>query len=399
MARALDDAVILGEPRRLVALERACDIGFRLQRRHQRGRVVRRLRHAGRHVRARHECRIAEDRHPAERHVRRLQIVDRLQDRLLDQPHDLAELRRQQPLGIGAHFGDRLAADQRRRDRDRMRGAALVGEQPLQFRLLVGRPVPHHIVAAMAGPQIVVRARHRIAEKLLARRQPERHEFEQLAMGGGRNGAFRDQRAPGGIAGIERRRARQGLLAHGGADAVGAHQQVRMQRFAVGKMRRHRIRALGEAGEPASAVIARGRKGVPQQAVHALPGGEHLRAMHLLGQPALPVENLAGGDGDAERVGGEPQPTQPLDELVLGNDAGAAAGQFALHALVDVYVPPGPAQHQRAQQAAHRAADDNRNPRPRPGQLNILNLSVFGDLLYMTPNSHRRNPHGSDHAR
>ena len=194
------------------------------------------------------------------------------------------------------------------------------------------------------------------------------------------------------IAGIERRRARQGLLAHGGADAVGAHQQVRMQRFAGGKMRRHRIRALGEAGEPASAVITLGRKGVPQQAVHALPGREHLWAMHLLGQPALPVENLAGGDGDAERVGGEPQPTQPLDELVLGNDAGAAAGQFALHALVDVYVPTGPAQHQRAQQAAHRAADDNRNPRARPGQLNILNLSVFGDLLYMTPNSHWRHP-------
>ena len=60
-------------------------------------------------MRARHEGRVAEDRDAAERHARRFQIVDRLQDRLVDQPHDLAELRRHQPLGVGAHLGDRLA--------------------------------------------------------------------------------------------------------------------------------------------------------------------------------------------------------------------------------------------------------------------------------------------------
>ena len=110
------------------------------------------------------------------------EIVDRLQDRLVDQPHDLAELRRQQPLGGRAHRGDRLAPDQRRRDRDRMRRAALVGEQLPQLGRLVGRPVPDHVVAAVAGPQIVVRAGHRIAQELLARRQAERHVLEQLAM-------------------------------------------------------------------------------------------------------------------------------------------------------------------------------------------------------------------------
>lgn len=87
--------------------------------------------------------------------------------------------------------------------------------------------------------------------------------------------------------------------------------------------------------------------------------------MDFLGQPPLRVENLASGDVHAERVGGEPQLTQALDQFPLGDDAGAAAGQFALNALVNVHRPAGPAQHQRAQQTAHRPADDNR---PGPSQ-------------------------------
>ena len=78
----------------------------------------------------------------------------------------------------------------------------------------------------MAGPQIVVRAGHRIAEELLAGRQAERHELEQLAVDRRRDGLLRHQRAPGDIAGIERLEVGQQLLAHGRADAVGADQQI-----------------------------------------------------------------------------------------------------------------------------------------------------------------------------
>src|SRR5487761_2282608 len=131
-------------------------------------------------------------------------------------------------------------------------------------------------------------------------------------------------------------------------------------------------------------MIVLGRKGVAQQPVDALPGREHLRALDLLGDAVLPVENLAGGDVHAERVGGEPQPAQALDQLLLGDDAGAAAGQFALHALGDIHAPAGPAQHQPAQQAAHRAADNNRLT---PGQRIALNLSVSRNMLYMAANS------------
>ena len=67
--------------------------------------------------------------------------------------------------------------------------AALVGEQPLQFGRLVGRPIPDHVVAAMAGPQIVVGAGDRIAEKLLAGRQAEHHVLERFAVDVGRHRA------------------------------------------------------------------------------------------------------------------------------------------------------------------------------------------------------------------
>ncbi len=80
--------------------------------------------------------------------------------------------------------------------------SALVREQPLQFRAFVGGPVPHHVVTAVAGPQIVLRAGDRVAEELLARRQTEGHVFEQLAMHGHRKVPFGNESAPGRIARI-----------------------------------------------------------------------------------------------------------------------------------------------------------------------------------------------------
>ena len=44
----------------------------------------------------------------------------------------------------------------------------------------VRRPVPHDVVTALPRPQIVVGARDRIAEKLLAGRQAERHRRKKL---------------------------------------------------------------------------------------------------------------------------------------------------------------------------------------------------------------------------
>ena len=110
MARPLDDAAADRQPLRLEAQQRRLDVvgGDGVG---QRGGVLAGLRHAGADMRPRHEGRVADDGDAAERHARRLQIVDRLQHRLVHQPRDGAELRRDQPLGGGAHGGDVLAGE------------------------------------------------------------------------------------------------------------------------------------------------------------------------------------------------------------------------------------------------------------------------------------------------
>ncbi len=166
-----------------IALERGLDVLLFLKRFGQRGRIVRRLGNAGRHMRPRDEGRIAHDRDPAKCHARRFQIVDRLQDRLFDQPHDLPEL--------GRDAGVRRRRASRRSPRGGSSGGGIeiacvtprssVSSHCSLVASSAG-PIPDDIVAAIAGPQIIVGPRHRIAEKLFARRQAERHEFEKLAM-------------------------------------------------------------------------------------------------------------------------------------------------------------------------------------------------------------------------
>ncbi len=134
-------------------------------------------------MRPRHEGGIADDGDAPEGQARTFQIVDRLQDRLVDQADDGAELRRQQSLRRGAHGGDGVAADERRRDRDRMGDAAVVGEEPGEFGVLVGRPVPHDIAAAVAW-----RADRRSARRPdrtgIARRAAGRTPWTRTARGG-----------------------------------------------------------------------------------------------------------------------------------------------------------------------------------------------------------------------
>src|SRR6185437_15385716 len=144
---------------------------------------------------------------------------------------------------------------------------------------------------------------------------------------------------------------------------------------------------LLKSGEPVPTVIMFPRKSIAQQPVHALPRREHLGALVLMRQPPLRVENLAGGDVHTEIVGREANIAQPSDEFLLRHDSRAATGQFAVHPLVDVDVPPGPAQQQGAEQPTHRAAnDDGAHPR-RSRQLTFLNLFDRGIILYMTLNS------------
>src|SRR6202035_1841022 len=53
------------------------------------------------------------------------------------------------------------------------------------------------------------------------------------------------------------------------------------------------------------------REGIAQHAVDALPGGQHLRARDGGGRPAVAVEDLARGHGNAEIAGIEPERIKP----------------------------------------------------------------------------------------
>ena len=243
-----------------------------------------------------------------------------------------------------------------------MRGAALVGQEMPQLGRLIGRPVPHDVVAAVAGAQVVVGPGHRIAEELLAGWQAERHVFEQLAMDIAREDRLGNERAPGHIAGIERHQFGQALLADGGTDAIGRDQQIALGAAAVVEVRDHRATGLSEMRDAPPAMIMRRRKRVPQHAVDPLPGRQHLRAFEFADKTACRIEDLPGRDRDAEIGRIDAKAADAIDQVGLRHDAGAAAGQLALDALENIDGPAGPAQLERRQQAAHRAANHQSAP-------------------------------------
>ena len=210
------------------------------------------------------------------------------------------------------------------------------------------------------GAQIAVRPGHRIEQALLAGRQAERHRLEQLAMNRGRNGALGQQRAPRAIAGIERDGVGQALAAHRRAQAVGADQHVAFGGRAAGKLRDDARFVLRKRLQRAAAMIMRGRKRIAQDAVNALPGGQHLETFDGQRGAAVDVEELSGSRRHTEIARIEPERVEPCDQLGLRHDACAAAVELALHALEYVDCPAAPPQHDGGQKPAHRAADHQR---------------------------------------
>ena len=135
-------------------------------------------------------------------------------------------------------------------------------------RLRIGRPIPDDVVTAPAYRGIVVASGHRIADQLLALRQADRVEVENLAPDRRRHLRFVEHPAPGDIAGIERLRLRQELLAYRGAYAVGADQQFAAFARAIGKdggdarpdpVRSAAALCRGDSLAPATRRVARGR--------------------------------------------------------------------------------------------------------------------------------------------
>src|SRR5262249_33054721 len=109
------------------------------------------------------EGRITDECDPAERHGGAFQIVNALQKRLLDLLHDPEKAWWQQALGRLTHLGDDGLPEQRRRDRELMLQTASIRQKGPQFALLVGRPVPDNVPAAVLRAQVIVGPGYRIA--------------------------------------------------------------------------------------------------------------------------------------------------------------------------------------------------------------------------------------------
>ena len=135
-------------------------------------------------------------------------------------------------------------------------------------------------------------------------------------------------------------------------------------RAAVGEARGHALRAGVDRRELLAVVIALRRKGAAQHVVEPVPRGENLRVRPFQHQPAGEIVDAARRDIDAEvLVPGDAGGVERLLEHRMGDDAGAAPGERAVHPLVDVDVETAAAQQQAGEQPGERAADDQRAAR------------------------------------
>jgi quercetin dioxygenase-like cupin family protein len=106
-----------------------------------------------------------------------------------------------------------------------------------------------------------------------------------------------------------------------------------------------------------------------------------------MGQPTFGVENLPGRNLNAELIRCETKFTQPCNKCLLRDNTGAASRKLGLDPFIDIHCPTGPLQQKAAQQAAHRAADNDCAPFASPGQWFSPDLFVYPFILYMTASS------------
>ena len=175
-----------------------------------------------------------------------------------------------------------------------------------------------------------------------------------------RDRRFRHEGAPRRIAGIERHDVGQKLRANRRAQPVGADEEIALAAAAVGEPRGHTMRAGFDRRQLLAVVIALRRECAAQHVVEPVPRGEDLRVRPLQHQPAGEIVDAACRDTDAEVfVPGDAGGVERLLEHRMGDDAGAAPGERAMHPLVDVDVETAATQQQPGEQSGERPADDH----------------------------------------
>jgi hypothetical protein len=121
-----------------------------------------------------HESSIPEDHRPrSEHHTGRLEVEDRLYERLRRQPNDLSELGREQSLCIATHCCDYLGSNLCRGYRQLVSNAVHIRKQISQPMIGIGGAVPYEIESALTDAHLFVGSGNGIAEHLLAGRQAE----------------------------------------------------------------------------------------------------------------------------------------------------------------------------------------------------------------------------------
>ena len=286
------------------------------------------------------------------------EVVDRRDERLRN-IHDAIEQHRRHDIArVLMHLRDQLLADQRRRHRIFVLHAALVDAHVLHLRG-VGDTIPDEVVAALARAQVIAETGNRIGDDLLPLRPIQNEIREYLAQRLRREVGFVRRSAPDVVAGVDRLQFWGDLRAHAGADAVATHQDVGVFHAAAGELHAHAAFVLVDALEIPAEVIVRGIDGRPQQALQLVPRGHDLPKWPLLGDAAQTVERDALGDLDAEILGAGAGCFERVQQFGMCRDAGAAADQLDVRALVHVGVPADLAQERGAEQSRHRAADDD----------------------------------------
>jgi hypothetical protein len=236
--------------------------------------------------------------------------------------------------------------------------AGRIGAKIDQGALGVGGPIPDDVVGAATGLRLVVAAGNRVGKEQLPFRQTEGVALEDFRPDIGRDFALVQHGAPGDVSGVIGRKVRQELLAHSRAHTVGADQQFSVHARAVGEDRGDAVRILLDARERNAEAIACRRQRIPQRAIEPPPGAHGPCRLRFEVNATAAIEADDGVDLDAHGlVEIDADAAKDVDELRVGADAGAAAGEILGVALEHDGVPAHAAQEMRGQEPAERAAD------------------------------------------
>ncbi len=242
-----------------------------------------------------------------------------------------------------------------------MGDAALVGQEPRQLAGLVGRPVPHHVVAALPGAAGRCRGRRPDSPDTARRaagRTPSSRTARDGSPAGSRSRAAARAKPRSRHKAAQRRAGIAGAPSSAGRRRRSGRRPPPRGRRSNGQRRRRRL--CSNAVRPTPAMIALRREGIAQHAVDALPGRQHLRTFDGRGRLARPrsrILRVVIATPRSLRVEAERVACRAISSACATMPAPRPA-QLAVDALENIDVPAAPRQHDAGQQPAHRAADD-----------------------------------------